>query len=113
MAGVFDEALDHATSAIRASLHHFDVFALRTVLPIAADGSLRGGDAVTAARLIGWYLDLLDRTGQTPSPATAHLPDIVDRSREAVGAVEFARLGAKGASVRVGDLAALAASIPR
>ncbi len=113
MAGVFDEALDHATSAIRASLHHFDVFALRTVLPIAADGSLRGGDAVTAARLIGWYLDLLDRTGQTPSPATAHLPDIADRSREAVGAVEFARLGAKGASVRVGDLAALAASIPR
>ena len=113
MAGAHDDALAHATDAIRVSLHHFDVFALRTVLPIAADAGLRADDPVTAARLLGWYLDLLDRTGQTPSPATSHLAEIVDRSRAAVGAIEFARLGAAGASARLGEIALLAAAIPR
>lgn len=111
--GVDEDATTHAVDAIRASHRHFDVFAFRTTLPIVADAGVRHGEATRAARLLGWYLDLLDRTGQTPFPATGHLDDVVDRVRDELGPVEFARAGAQGAASRLGDIVADAAAVDR
>ena len=91
-------AIEHAVDAVRASRLHFDVFALRTALPIIADASVRNGDPATAARLLGWYLDLLARTGQTPSPATPDVDAIITRVRESLGPAEFAQASAQGAA---------------
>ena len=97
-AGAVDDAHQHACNALDASRRHFDVFALRTVLPILANDALVA-DAERAARLLGWYLDLLERTGHGPSPASKDLADWkIEVTRNQLGFGGFARAGAQGAA---------------
>jgi hypothetical protein len=92
----------HAVAALDASRRHFDVFALRTAVPIVAELAHRRGDDSAAARLLGWFIDLLEQTGQTASPATADLAaETIDEVRAVLGRAAFAREAAKGAAMRL------------
>jgi DNA-binding SARP family transcriptional activator/predicted ATPase len=103
--GAHREARADALAAIDASRRHFDVFGLRTAVPILAIDDLRLGSTERAARLLGWYLDLLDRTGQAPSPAASEAASLaIARARSELGPVEFARAAAAGAGRRLVEL---------
>ncbi|HET8931251.1 MAG TPA: BTAD domain-containing putative transcriptional regulator, partial [Acidimicrobiales bacterium] len=72
-AGFRSEASVHAVAALDASRAQLDVFALRAALPIAAAQARRSDGDERAARLLGWYLDLLDRSGHAHWPTVARL----------------------------------------
>jgi predicted ATPase/DNA-binding SARP family transcriptional activator len=101
-AGDMETSAMHAVAALDASRRHFDVFALRTVVPIVGELAHRRGDDAAAARLFGWFIDLLEQTGQAASPATADLAAAtIDEVRAVLGRAAFAREAAKGAAMRV------------
>ncbi len=104
--GDLDTVSSAGAEAVQLARRQFDVFALRTVLPLLAERALDDGRTDEAAGLVGWYLDLLDRTGQGPSMAVADLAErAVARAREALGPTEFARLSGRGAARSIAELA--------
>lgn len=76
-------------------------------MPKVAETMQRRGERATAARLLGWFVDLLEQTGQTPSPATAEpARATIAQVRSALGSSADARAAGSGAAVRlVGALA--------
>lgn len=105
LARVDDEAIRFAADAVEIGMRQFDVFALRTAVPVLADVARRRADEELAARLLGWYHDLLERTGQTSFPATEHLRGNADELRASFGPARFAQLAAEGATSRIVDTA--------
>ncbi|MEO1057046.1 MAG: BTAD domain-containing putative transcriptional regulator [Actinomycetota bacterium] len=95
-----------AAEAIGHSRHHFDVFALRTALPLLAGRCLELDRPDAAAELLGWYLDLLERTGQGASMAVRDVADQVERDvRAAFGPADFSRVAGRGAARTIRELA--------
>ncbi len=95
-----------AAEAVGHSRHHFDVFVLRTALPMLAGRSLELDQPEVAAELLGWYLDLLERTAQGPSMAVRDVADDVERdTRAALGRSDFGRIAGRGAARSISELA--------
>ncbi len=112
-AELHDEALDHAVQALEASVGHVDVFALRTALPVAAAGALDRGAPERAARLLGFYVDLLERTGHGHWPTVADLVVAsTDAVRRALG-TRAAMFQARGAAATTTQIVEDAAALVR
>lgn len=97
--GLASTAADHAASALEAARAHIDVFALRAALPVAAAGAHRAGDDERAARLLGWYVDLLDRTGHAHWPTVAELVEATTDAVRARLGVHYPAVAAQGATL--------------
>ncbi len=107
VAGDVTTALSHARDAMQVARRHFDVFALRTSVPIAAWVHLQKADDHRAARLLGWYQGLVERTEQTAWPTIGELvDDAIHAARSRLGATEFARTAASGAALSLPELIA-------
>jgi predicted ATPase/DNA-binding SARP family transcriptional activator len=96
----------HASAAVRDSVAQFDSYALLLAVPLLVDLEASMGSAPLAARLCGWFHQMLAELSTFTEPrAEARLRRAEIMLRDRLGPTDLRDLVAAGRSARLADLA--------